>query len=177
GNNAGIVTPSADHELAMRGILFSAVGTAGKRCTSLRRLLVHDSVYNKTIERLKQLYTKVPVGNPLEPRTLMGPLIDESAFTRMQEALQRAASEGGTVFGGERIDVKGYENGYYVRPAIVEMPSQSPVVLTETFAPILYVLRYTNFDEALEANNAALHGLSSCVFTTDLREAERFLSS
>ncbi|WP_144111736.1 aldehyde dehydrogenase family protein [Paraburkholderia sp. BCC1886] len=177
GNNAGIVTPSADHELAMRGILFSAVGTAGQRCTSLRRLLVHDSVYNKTIERLKQLYTKVPVGNPLEPRTLMGPLIDESAFTRMQEALQRAASEGGTVFGGERIDVKGYENGYYVRPAIVEMPSQSPVVLTETFAPILYVLRYTNFDEALEANNAALHGLSSCVFTTDLREAERFLSS
>jgi aldehyde dehydrogenase (NAD+) len=141
GNNAGIVTQTADHELAMRGILFSAVGTAGQRCTSLRRLFVHESVYDKTIERLKQLYSKVP-----------------------------------KVFGGERVDVKGYENGYYVRPAIVEMPSQTSVVLKETFAPILYVLRYTDFADAVEANNAAVHGLSSCVFTTDLREAERFLS-
>lgn len=176
GNNAGIVTQTADHELAMRGILFSAVGTAGQRCTSLRRLFVHESVYDKTIERLKQLYSKVPIGNPLEKGTLMGPLIDKQSYGRMQEALQQATAEGGKVFGGERVDVKGYEGGYYVRPAIVEMPSQTSVVLKETFAPILYVLRYTDFADAVEANNAAVHGLSSCVFTTDLREAERFLS-
>jgi aldehyde dehydrogenase (NAD+) len=106
----------------------------------------------------------------------MGPLIDKQSYARMQEALQQAAAEGGKVFGGERVEVKGYEGGYYVRPAIVEMPSQTPVVLKETFAPILYVLRYTDFADAVEANNAAVHGLSSCVFTTDLREAERFLS-
>ncbi|MFL9966275.1 aldehyde dehydrogenase family protein [Paraburkholderia sediminicola] len=176
GNNAGIVTQTADHELAMRGILFSAVGTAGQRCTSLRRLFVHESVYDKTVERLKQLYSKVPIGNPLEQGTLMGPLIDRQSYARMQEALQQATAEGGKVFGGERVEVKGYENGYYVRPAIVEMPSQTTVVLKETFAPILYVLRYMDFADAVEANNAAVHGLSSCVFTTDLREAERFLS-
>ncbi|SIT40502.1 putative aldehyde dehydrogenase family protein [Paraburkholderia ribeironis] len=176
GNNAGIVAQTADHELAMRGILFSAVGTAGQRCTSLRRLFVHESVYDKTIERLKQLYSKVPIGNPLETGTLMGPMIDKQAYVRMQEALQQATAEGGKVFGGERVEVKGYEGGYYVRPAIVEMPSQTSVVLKETFAPILYVLRYTDFADAVEANNAAHHGLSSCVFTTDLREAERFLS-
>jgi len=177
GNNAGIVTQSADQELALRGILFSAVGTAGQRCTSLRRLFVHDSVYEQTVERLKQLYNKVPIGNPLEKGTLMGPLIDRQAYGRMQEALQQAAAEGGKVCGGERVEVKGYEGGHYVRPALVEMPSQTPVVLKETFAPILYVLRYTDFADALEANNAAAHGLSSCVFTTDLREAERFLSA
>ncbi|MGE8330088.1 MAG: aldehyde dehydrogenase family protein, partial [Paraburkholderia nemoris] len=176
GNNAGIVAQTADHELAMRGILFSAVGTAGQRCTSLRRLFVHESVYDKTIERLKQLYSKVPIGNPLEKGTLMGPLIDKQSYARMQEALQQATAEGGKVFGGERVEVKGHEGGYYVRPAIVEMPSQTAVVLKETFAPILYVLRYSDFVDAVEANNAAVHGLSSCVFTTDLREAERFLS-
>ena len=164
------------HELAMRGILFSAVGTAGQRCTSLRRLFVHESVYDKTIERLKQLYSKVPIGNPLEKVTLMGPLIDKQSYGRMQEALQQATAAGGKVFGRERVEVKGYEGGYYVRPAIVEMSSQTSVVLKETFAPILYVLRYTDFADAVEANNAAAHGLSSCVFTTDLREAERFLS-
>jgi aldehyde dehydrogenase (NAD+) len=177
GNNAGIVTQSADQELALRGILFSAVGTAGQRCTSLRRLFVHDSVYDQTVERLKQLYNKVPIGNPLEKGTLMGPLIDKQSFARMQEALQQAVAEGGKVFGGERVEVKGYEGGHYVRPALVEMPSQTSVVLKETFAPILYVLRYTDFADAVEANNAAVHGLSSCVFTTDLREAERFLSA
>jgi aldehyde dehydrogenase (NAD+) len=177
GNNAGIVTQSADQALALRGILFSAVGTAGQRCTTLRRLFVHDSVYEQVVERLKQLYGKVPIGNPLETGTLMGPLIDRQSCERMQEALQQAAAEGGKVFGGKRVELKGYEGGYYVRPAIVEMPSQTPVVLKETFAPILYVLRYTDFDEAIAANNAASHGLSSCVFTTDLREAERFMSA
>lgn len=177
GNNAGIVSGSADMELALRGIVFSAVGTAGQRCTSLRRLFVHESVYDKAVERLKALYSKVVIGNPLEQGVLMGPLIDEQSFNRMQAALEQAKSEGGKVFGGERHAVAGNEKGFYVRPAIVEMPSQTSVVLKETFAPILYVLKYSDFDDAIGGNNAAVHGLSSCVFTTDLREAERFLSA
>jgi aldehyde dehydrogenase (NAD+) len=177
GNNAGIVTPSADRELALRAILFSAVGTAGQRCTSLRRLFVHESVYDDTVSRLKQLYGKVPIGNPLEPRTLMGPLIDRQAFEHMQDALQRARAEGGTVTGGARVSVAGLADGYYVAPALVEMPAQTDIVLQETFAPILYVMKYRDFDEAIAANNRASHGLSSCVFTTDLREAERFVSA
>jgi aldehyde dehydrogenase (NAD+) len=177
GNNAGIVSQTADMELALRGILFSAVGTAGQRCTSLRRLFVHESIYDKTVERLKTLYGKVAIGDPLEQGTLMGPLIDESAFNRMQAALEQAKREGGKVFGGERHVVAGNENGFYVRPAIVEMPSQTEIVLKETFAPILYVLKYSDFNEAIQANNAAAHGLSSCVFTTDMRESERFLSA
>ncbi|WP_321933361.1 aldehyde dehydrogenase family protein [Paraburkholderia sp. J8-2] len=177
GNNAGIVSATADLELALRGILFSAVGTAGQRCTSLRRLFVHESVYDKAVERLKTLYGKVVIGNPLEQGTLMGPLIDEQSFARMQSALEQAKREGGKVFGGERYAVAGNEKGFYVRPAIVEMPSQTEVVLKETFAPILYVLKYSDFGDAIEANNAAHHGLSSCVFTTDLRESERFTSA
>ncbi|GLU32091.1 aldehyde dehydrogenase family protein [Trinickia caryophylli] len=177
GNNAGIVSPTADLELALRGILFSAVGTAGQRCTTLRRLFVHESIYDNVVQRLKTLYGKVAIGNPLEQGTLMGPLIDEQSFGRMQAALAQAKHEGGTVFGGERHTVAGNEKGFYVRPAIVEMPSQTDVVLTETFAPILYVLKYRDFSEAVDGNNAAHHGLSSCVFTTDLRESERFLSA
>ncbi|AKM31067.1 aldehyde dehydrogenase [Pandoraea faecigallinarum] len=177
GNNAGIVTESANPELALRGILFSAVGTAGQRCTTLRRLFIHESVYDKTVERLKTLYGKVAIGNPLERGTLMGPLIDEGAFRRMQNALDQARAEGGKVTGGERHTVAGNEGGFYVKPAIVEMPSQTEVVLTETFAPILYVLKYSDFAQAIDANNASSHGLSSCVFTNDLREAERFTSS
>jgi aldehyde dehydrogenase (NAD+) len=177
GNNAGIVTPSADRELALRAILFSVVGTAGQRCTSLRRLFVHDSIHDEIVERLRQLYAKVPIGNPLERGTLMGPLIDAHAFGRMQEALRRAAEEGGKVSGGERVEIPGLPNGYYVRPALVEMPSQTPIVMQETFAPILYAMRYRDFDGAIAANNAAAHGLSSCVFTSDLREAERFVSA
>jgi aldehyde dehydrogenase (NAD+) len=177
GNNAGIVSATADTELALRAILFSAVGTAGQRCTSLRRLFVHEAVYEKTLERLKTLYGKVVIGDPFERGTLMGPLIDEQSFQRMQAALDEARTEGGAVFGGERHTVAGYENGFYVRPAIVEMPAQTAVVLKETFAPILYALKYRDLDEAIEANNAARHGLSSCIFTTDLRESERFMSS
>jgi aldehyde dehydrogenase (NAD+) len=177
GNNGGIVTPSADRELALRAILFSAVGTAGQRCTSLRRLFVHESVYDDTVGRLKQLYAKVPIGNPLDGRTLMGPLIDAQAFERMQAALQQAQAEGGKVTGGRRISVDGLPNGYYVEPALVEMPGQSEIVLKETFAPILYIMKYRHFDDAIAANNRAAHGLSSCVFTTDLREAERFVSA
>jgi len=177
GNNAGIVSKSADLELALRGILFSAVGTAGQRCTSLRRLFVHQDVYDDALARLKQLYDKVPIGNPLEKGVLMGPLIDAQAFARMQQALAQAKSQGGNVYGGERITIEGFAAGCYVRPAIVEMPEQTEIVLTETFAPILYVLRYREFDEAIAMNNAAHHGLSSCAFTNDLREAEQFLSA
>ncbi|MEX3968372.1 aldehyde dehydrogenase family protein [Paraburkholderia sp. EG286B] len=177
GNNAGIVSNTADLELALRGILFSAVGTAGQRCTTLRRLFVHESIYDEAVARLKTLYSKVKIGDPLEEGTLMGPLIDGASFERMQAALAQAKQEGGTVTGGERYTVEGRENAHYVRPAIVEMPRQTSVVLKETFAPILYVLKYGSFGEAIEANNAAVHGLSSCAFTTDLREAERFLSA
>ena len=177
GNNAGIVSGTADMELALRAILFSAVGTAGQRCTSLRRLFVHESVYDKTVERLKTLYGKVVIGNPLEQGVLMGPLIDAQSFERMQAALEAAKRDGGQVFGGDRHAVAGCEQGFYVRPAIVEMPAQTGIVLKETFAPILYVMKYREFGEAIAANNAASHGLSSCVFTTDLRESERFLSA
>jgi aldehyde dehydrogenase (NAD+) len=177
GNNAGIVSNTADMKLALRGILFSAVGTAGQRCTTLRRLFVHASVYESTVDRLKTLYGKVTIGNPFEQGTLMGPLIDGASYDRMQAALEQARSEGGKVFGGERQAVAGAGNGFYVRPAIVEMPSQTNVVLKETFAPILYVLKYNEFSDAIEANNAAVHGLSSCVFTTDMRESESFLSA
>ncbi|MCP1121105.1 L-piperidine-6-carboxylate dehydrogenase [Robbsia andropogonis] len=180
GNNAGIVTPSADRELASRGILFSAVGTAGQRCTSLRRLFVHDSIYDDTVSRLKAWYAKVPIGNPLKEGVLMGPLIDAGAFDAMQRALDEAREQGGRVTGGERVrpdGEAGSDAAYYVRPALVEMPTQTQVVLRETFAPILYVMRYTQFDDAIAANNAAAHGLSSCVFTNDLREAERFISA
>ncbi|CAB3656042.1 L-piperidine-6-carboxylate dehydrogenase [Paraburkholderia rhynchosiae] len=177
GNNAGIVSNTADIELALRGILFSAVGTAGQRCTTLRRLFVHESIYDKVVDRLKTFYGKVAIGNPLEPGMLLGPLIDEQSFNRMQSALEQAKSEGGKVFGGERHTVAGHEKGFYVRPAIAEMPFQTSIVLQETFAPILYVMKYSEFNDAVEANNAAHHGLSSCVFTTDLRESERFLSA
>lgn len=176
GNNAAIVCPSADHELAVRSIVFSAVGTAGQRCTSLRRLIVHESLYDEMLKRIQAAYAKVPIGDPLAAGTLVGPLIDENAFQNMQAALDEARAQGGKITGGERVMVPGYEKGYYVRPALVEMPAQTPVVLRETFAPILYLLRYTQLDEAIALNNAASHGLSSSIFTNDLREAERFLS-
>jgi len=177
GNNAGIVSNTASMELALRGIVFSAVGTAGQRCTSLRRLFVHEAVYDAAVSRLKDLYAKVKIGNPLETGTLMGPLIDSAAFDRMQSALTLAKQQGGTVTGGQRHTVAAHGDAFYVSPAIVEMPTQTEIVLTETFAPILYVMKYSDFDEAIEGNNAASHGLSSCVFTSDLRESERFMSS
>ncbi len=175
GNNAMIVAPSADLELALRAIVFSAVGTAGQRCTSLRRLFVHASVYDALIPRLKATYAKLPVGNPLHTSTLVGPLIDGAAFESMQRALQAARQQGGNVSGGERVPQHG--NAFYARPAIVEMPDQTAIVRTETFAPILYVLKYDAFDDALKMHNDVPQGLSSCIFSTDVREAEAFLSA
>jgi aldehyde dehydrogenase (NAD+) len=176
GNNAAIVCPSADLDLALRAIAFSAIGTAGQRCTSLRRLFVHDSIYDTLVTRLRRAYGSVKVGDPSQSETLVGPLIDGDAFGRMQKALDAARDAGGTVTGGGRVGLQGLEGGYYVSPALVEMPSQAGPVVEETFAPILYVMRYTKFETAVKLNNAVPQGLSSSIFTSDLREAEAFVS-
>jgi aldehyde dehydrogenase (NAD+) len=171
GNNAMIVAPSADLALAERAIAFAAVGTAGQRCTSLRRLLVHEDVYERLVARLKAIWPSFRIGNPLESGTLVGPLIDEGAVAAMQAALERARAQGGRIQGGEPL------GGCYVRPAIAEMPAQEGIVLEETFAPILYVLKYRTLEEAIALQNGVAQGLASSIFTTDLREAERFLSA
>ena len=176
GNNAMILAPSADLALAARGILFAAVGTAGQRCTTLRRLIVHRSIQPEIVSRLKAAYSKVRIGDPRKDN-LVGPLIDKTSFDGMQGALNQAREQGGEVFGGERQSADAFPNAYYVTPAIVEMPSQTEIVRHETFAPILYVIPYDDFDEALRLNNEVPQGLSSCIFTTDLREAERFQSA
>ena len=176
GNNAAIVTPSADLDLAVRGIVFAAAGTAGQRCTTLRRLIVHRSVADRLVERIVAAYRTLPIGDPAADGTLVGPLIHETAYRDMVGALEQARADGGEVIGGERHDV-GDENAYYVAPAVVRMPAQAAVVHTETFAPILYVLTYDDLDEAISLNNAVPQGLSSAIFTTDVREAERFMAA
>jgi aldehyde dehydrogenase (NAD+) len=178
GNNAMIVAPSADLDLAVRAILFSAVGTAGQRCTSLRRVIAHASVIDELLPRLVRAYAGVRIGSPLAPETLVGPLIDARAFENMQRALSLARQQGGELLsGGERVLSDRYPDAYYVRPAIVRMPEQSAVVREETFAPLLYVLGYRELDEAIQLHNAVEQGLSSCIFSNDLREAELFLSA
>jgi aldehyde dehydrogenase (NAD+) len=176
GNNAAIVAPSADLDLTLRGVAFAAMGTAGQRCTSLRRLFVHESIYDTIVPRLVKAYGSVKVGNPLETGTLVGPLIDKGAYDRMQSALDGAKAAGGTVHGGEKVDVSAPGDSVYVRPAIVEMPKQAGPMVDETFAPILYVVRYSDFDAALAEHNDVPQGLSSSIFTNDMREAETFLS-
>lgn len=176
GNNAMIVAPSADLEMAVRGITFSAVGTAGQRCTTLRRLFVHDSIYDTLVPRLKKIYAGLPIGNPLQKASLIGPLIDQSAYDAMQAALAIAKEEQGLVFGGERVIVDDCEDGYYVRPSLVEMPTQTACMHHETFAPIMYIVRYTDLTQAIAWNNEVPQGLSSSIFTTDMREAETFMS-
>ncbi len=177
GNNALIVAPSCNLELALRAIVFSAVGTAGQRCTSLRRLIVHESIREKLLERLVGIYATLPVGDPLVEGTLVGPLIDTAAGDAMQAALAQARTDGARVHGGDRVRVSGCDDGCYVRPALVEIPAQTELVLRETFAPILYVLSYRDLDEAIALNNAAPQGLASSLFTNDLREMEIFLSA
>ncbi|WP_320198044.1 L-piperidine-6-carboxylate dehydrogenase [Agrobacterium sp. rho-13.3] len=176
GNNAGIVCPSADLDMALRAIAFGAMGTAGQRCTTLRRLFVHESVYDQLVPRLQKAYASVSVGNPLETSALVGPLVDKAAFDGMQKALEEAKAHGGVVAGGQRVDT-GAANGYYVKPALVEMPKQVGPVLDETFAPILYVIKYSDLDQAIADHNAVAAGLSSSIFTRDLQEAERFLAA
>ncbi|WP_170771572.1 aldehyde dehydrogenase family protein [Ruegeria lacuscaerulensis] len=176
GNNAMIVGPSADLEMAVRAIVFSAVGTAGQRCTTLRRLIVHNSIREELVGRLKKAYAGLPIGNPLTEGTLIGPLVDEASGAAMTAALDAAKAEGGTVFGGQRV-TEGVPDGVYMQPAIVEMPGQTATVKTETFAPILYVMGYDDFDNAIEIQNDVPQGLSSCVFTLNMREAEQFLTA
>lgn len=174
GNNAIIVCPSADLDMAVRAILFGAVGTAGQRCTTTRRLLVHESIYDSLVPALKNAYQAIRVGDPMDPQTLVGPLIDETAYTNMQEAL--TAIEG-DVSGGERVLAETYPEAFYVNPALVEMPSSKRTVQHETFAPILYIYPYRDFYEAVRLHNDVPQGLSSAVFTNDVREAELFLSA
>jgi aldehyde dehydrogenase (NAD+) len=171
GNNAMIVAPSADLDLAERAIAFAAMGTAGQRCTSLRRLIVHGEIYDRLLPRLKRIWSSVAVGDPLAEKILVGPLIDQVAVDGMRAALASARQQGGQVHGGEPVE------GLYVRPALVEMPDQTEVMRTETFAPILYVLRYRSLAEAIALQNGVPQGLASSIFTTDLREAELFLSA
>lgn len=176
GNNAIIVTPSADLDMAARAILFGAIGTAGQRCTSTRRLIVHSSIAHALVTRLKKAYASAKVGDPTQADTLVGPLIDHASFTAMQAALEQARSEGGVMSGGERQLADEYPKAWYVAPAIVEMPAQTAVVCQETFAPILYVMQYSDFEQAIAMHNDVPQGLSSAIFTNDLREAEQFLS-
>jgi aldehyde dehydrogenase (NAD+) len=177
GNNAAIVAPTADLDLTLRGVAFAAMGTAGQRCTSLRRLFVHENIYDSFVPRLKHAYTSVTIGNPLESGNLVGPLIDGAAYRAMQGALDAARAMGGQVHGGGRVVVEGAADAYYVRPALVEIDTQTGLVEQETFAPILYVINYDDFDSVIELHNAVPQGLSSSIFTNDLREAETFLSA
>jgi len=177
GNNAAIVAPSADLDLSLRGIAFAAMGTAGQRCTTLRRLFVHDSVYDTLVPQLAKVYGKVQVGDPRTSGTLVGPLIDRSAFDAMQQALNESRDLGATVHGGSRVDDIAGSDAYYVRPALVELKDHAGPALRETFAPILYVVRYQTFDQAIAWHNAVGAGLSSSIFTLNMREAERFMAS
>lgn len=174
GNNAIIVSENADIEMAIRATVFGAVGTCGQRCTSTRRLIIHESVYDQFKERLLSIYENVNIGNPLEPDTLVGPMIDQLAVDAMQNALKQVKQEGGKViFGGEVLD----RDGFYVRPAIAEAKNEFEIVQEETFAPILYLIKYKTIDEAMSYHNGVKQGLSSAMFTLNMREAENFLST
>ncbi|MBK9475463.1 MAG: aldehyde dehydrogenase family protein [Tetrasphaera sp.] len=178
GNNAAIVTPSADLDLVTRGVVFAAAGTAGQRCTSLRRLIVHESILEEVLERVATAYGRLPVGNPLADGTLVGPLVNAGSYAAFRGALEAAVAQGGTlVAGGKRELADVGAEAFYVRPALVRLPEQSGVALEETFAPILYVLAYRDLDEAIALNNAVAQGLSSSIFTQDQAEAEAFCAA
>lgn len=177
GNNAAVVGPSADLDLAVRAIAFAAIGTAGQRCTTLRRLFVHETVYGELIDRLKRAYESVEIGDPRASGTLVGPLIDGRAFEAMQAALAEAKREGAVVHGGDRVLADRFPAGFYVRPALVEIAAQTALVRRETFAPILFAMRYRDLDTAIRLHNDVPQGLASSIFTRDLREAERFMSA
>jgi aldehyde dehydrogenase (NAD+) len=175
GNNAVIVEPDANLDMAIRAIVFGAVGTAGQRCTSTRRLFVHESIFDDVSRRLVKAYEQVRIGDPLQPDTLMGPLVSQSAVESMRNAIENAQQQGGRVIcgGGEVPD----RSGFFVEPAIVQMPSQTDQVREETFAPILFLMPYRQLDEAITLQNDVTQGLSSSIFTTDLLKAERFLAA
>jgi aldehyde dehydrogenase (NAD+) len=172
-----VVSASADLDLGVRGIVFAAAGTAGQRCTTMRRVIAHRSVVDELTDRLASAYERLPIGNPMAAGTLVGPLIRRAAYDGMQASIARAADEGGKVVtGGGRVLEEQAAGAYYVEPAIVRLETQTPVVAQETFAPLLYLLPYDDFEEAITLNNAVPHGLSSSVFTSDQAEAELFLS-
>jgi aldehyde dehydrogenase (NAD+) len=178
GNNAMIVTPAADLDMALRAILFSAVGTAGQRCTSLRRLIVHRTVKEALLAKLLAAYASLRIGHPLEDGTLVGPLIDEAAYDTLRHALAEVEAQGGRILtGGDRVLAERFPKAFYVRPAIADMPAQTELVRRETFGPLLHVLGYDDLDQAIAMHNDVPQGLSSCIFSNDLREVERFISA
>jgi aldehyde dehydrogenase (NAD+) len=178
GNNAAVVSPTADLDLTTRGVVFSAAGTAGQRCTTMRRVIAHSSVVDELTDRLVSAYARLPIGNPMEEGTLVGPLINRAAYDGMEKAIEQAATEGGKlVTGGGRELEEAAPNAFYARPSIVRLDQQTAVVEKETFAPLLYVLPYEDFDEAIALNNAVPQGLSSSVFTSNQAEAEKFVSA
>jgi len=177
GNNAIIVTPSADLDLAVRGILFGAYGTAGQRCTTTRRVIAHSSIHDELVNRLDKARAQLKIGNPMEAGNLIGPLIDEAAFDAMQQALAAARAQGGAVSGGERALADACPQAWYAVPALVRMPAQTEIVKHETFAPILYTLKYESLEQAIALQNEVPQGLSSAIFTNDVREAEAFMSA
>ena len=177
GNNAMVVTPSADLELAVRSIVFAAAGTCGQRCTTLRRLIVHESIADELRDRILKLFSKLSVGDPRQAGVLVGPLIDSRSFEGLQAALAAAKQQGGKVHGGGRVTEGVPAGGYYVRPAVVEISADAPIVQQETFAPILYFMRYRELDEAIRLHNDVPQGLSSAILTRDVLEAERFVSA
>ncbi len=178
GNNAAVVAPSADLELATRGIVFAAAGTAGQRCTTLRRVIAHEDVVDELVERIGDVYGRLSIGNPMSGEVLVGPLINERAYDGMVAALDEARADGGSLLaGGDRREIEDFADAYYVEPALVRMPSQTGVVRRETFAPILYVMSYRELEQAIAIHNDVPQGLSSSIFTRDQREAERFLAA
>ncbi len=178
GNNAAVVSPTADLDLTTRGVVFSAAGTAGQRCTTMRRVIAHSSIVDELTDRLVSAYDRLPIGNPMEEGTLVGPLIHRRAYESMQQVIEQAGSEGGKlVAGGGRELEEEAPDAFYARPSIVRIDQQTAVVEQETFAPLLYVLPYEDFEEAIALNNAVPQGLSSSVFTSDQAEAEKFVSA
>jgi aldehyde dehydrogenase (NAD+) len=177
GNNAIIISEKADQDMALRATLFGAVGTAGQRCTSTRRLIIHESIYDGFVEKLKNAYSQIRIGCPLDPDVLVGPLIDKGSVEAFKYALEQIVSEGGKIiYGGEVLEGKGYESGCYVAPVLAEAENHYHIVQEETFAPILYLMKYKTMDEAIAMHNGVPQGLSSAIFSTDMRETERFLS-
>lgn len=178
GNNAAVISDRADIKIAVKGVAFGALATAGQRCTSTRRIIVHEKIYPLFIEKLVDVYKRVKRGNPLEPDTVVGPLIDENAVKNFKEAIEKAKKEGGKViFGGEEEKIRDFPGGHYVVPAIIEATPDMEIVKKETFAPILYVFKYRTLDEAIQIHNSVPQGLSSSIFTQDLIEAEEFTSA
>jgi len=178
GNNAAIVTKHADMKIALKGVAFGALATTGQRCTTTRRLILHEDIYDEFLERLVEIYRNVKIGNPLDESVLMGPLIDEKAVESYLKAIERAKEEGGRViYGAEVLKIEGLEGGHYVLPTIIEAHPDMEIVKEETFAPILYVFRFRTMEEAIRIHNSVPQGLSSTIFTTDLREEEYFLSA